>query len=191
MNSIYTAKIIGIDGLGGSGKTTFAGKLERQLKHAIVFHIDDFIYPRKIRYDESVTPWEAYYYKQWRYEYFIRKVLHPVMSGLTVDESMEFYKKETDQYIRKRITIPVGTQVIVEGVFLQRKELRNYFDFVVYIDVNKNTRLMRVLKRDTYIGTKEEIIAKYEQRYFPAEEMYVKEYNPGHLADLVITNPED
>ena len=104
---------------------------------------------------------------------------------------MEFYDKETDQYIKKRITIPVGTQVIVEGVFLQRKELRNYFDFVVYIDVNKNSRLLRVLNRDTYIGTKEEIIAKYEQRYFPAEEMYVNEYDPGRLADRVITNLKD
>ena len=191
MNSISTARIIGIDGLGGSGKTTLAGKLKMQLENAIVFHIDDFIYPRNIRYDESVTEWEAYYYKQWRYEYLIKKILHPVISGLTVDESMEFYNKETDQYIQKWITIPVGTQVIIEGVFLQRKELRNYFDYVVYVDVNKNTRLRRVLNRDTYIGTKEEITAKYEQRYFPAEEMYVKEYDPGRLADLVITNVKD
>ncbi len=85
-----------------------------------------------------------------------------------------------------RSTIPVGTQVIIEGVFLQRKEFKEFFDYVIYIDIEKNTRLNRVLERDTYIGTKEEISAKYERRYFPAEEMYVKEYDPARLADQVI-----
>ena len=190
MKSISNARIIGIDGLGGSGKTTFAEKLQRQLGNAMFFHIDDFIHPINIRYDDKVPEWEAYYYKQWRYDYVIKTILEPISKGLSVDDILEFYNKDSDQYIRKQITIPVGTKVIIEGVFLQREELRKYFDFVVYIDTDKNTRLARVLQRDSYIGTAEEIIAKYEQRYFPAEEMYVQEYDPVRLADQVITKDE-
>ncbi|WP_432360099.1 AAA family ATPase [Sporosarcina sp. UB5] len=184
--SISKARLIGIDGLGGSGKTTLARILEGQLENVVLFHIDDFIHPRKIRYDESFPEWEAYYHKQWRYDYLINTILQPLANGLSIDKSIEFYNKEEDLYIREQITIPVDTKVIIEGVFLQREELRKYLDFVIYIDVDKDTRLKRVLERDTYIGTEEEIIAKYEQRYFPAEEMYVKEYNPTRLADQVI-----
>ena len=186
MNSISSARLIGVDGLGGSGKTTFAKMLQSKLANAVVFHLDDFIHPRNIRYDESVAEWEAYYYKQWRFDYLRKILLQPLASGLPVNTTIEHYHKETDQYVRTPITIPVDTQVILEGVFLQRKEFREFFDYIIFIDVDKNTRLNRVLERDTYIGTKEEISAKYDRRYFPAEEMYVKEYNPVRLANRVI-----
>lgn len=160
--------------------------LQTQLANAVVIHLDDFIHPRKIRYDDSVTEWEAFYYKQWRFDYLRKSILQPLASGLPVNATIELYHKETDQYVRTPITIPIGTQVILEGVFLQRKEFRDFFDYVIYLDIDKNTRLNRVLERDTYIGTKEEIRAKYERRYFPAEAMYVKEYDPVRLADRVI-----
>ena len=72
MNSISNARFIGIDGLGGAGKTTFAEKLQRQLGNSMIFHIDEFIHPRNIRYKETLNEWKAYYYKQWRYDYFWR-----------------------------------------------------------------------------------------------------------------------
>ncbi|WP_301110209.1 hypothetical protein [Sporosarcina sp.] len=43
----------------------------------------------------------------------------------------------------------------------------------------------RALNRDTYIGSKEEIIDKYERRYFPAEDVYMNDCNPLLLADYI------
>ncbi len=103
MNLISSARLIGIDGLGGAGKTTFANKLQSHLANAILFHLDDFIHPRNIRYDESVTEWEAYYYKQWRFDYLRKILLQPLANGLPVNANIEFYHKETDQYVRKPI----------------------------------------------------------------------------------------
>lgn len=48
----------------------------------------------------------------------------------------------------QRIRIPYSSILILEGVFLQRKELKNYFDFTIYPDVSKKIRLSRVLVRD-------------------------------------------
>jgi len=187
MDTKSKAKLIGIDGLGGSGKSTLALKLQKELKNVMCFHLDDFIHPRSIRYDEKIAEWEAYYYKQWRYMYLINTILLPLKNGLSIDDYIDFYDKETDQYIRKHIKIPAGSIVIIEGVFLQRSELRKFFDYVIYIDVDKETRRKRVLERDSYIGSLQDINEKYEQRYFPAEEIYVKEYDPAHLADEVIS----
>lgn len=55
-----------------------------------------------------------------------------------------------------------------------------------YIDISEDVRMSRVLIRDTYIGNEQQIIDKYENRYFPAERKYYNEYHPEQLADFVI-----
>lgn len=177
--------LLGIDGLGGSGKTTYAYQLQQQLKHSIVVHLDDFIHMEKVRYNEDFEEWYGYYYLQWRYDYLIDKLLGPLKNGLAIHETIELYDKETDSYIMQEIEIPLGTTVIVEGVFLQRPELRAYFDRVIYLEVDRGTRIKRVVDRDTYIGSSEEIVRKYNKRYLPAEDMYVAQCNPLALADAV------
>jgi uridine kinase len=50
-NSPYRPFILGIDGLGGSGKTTLALQLKNELKAAncetVILHIDDYIVERE------------------------------------------------------------------------------------------------------------------------------------------------
>ena len=79
------------------------------------------------------------------------------------------YDKETDTYYTQTIVLPVHGVLIAEGVFLQRAPLKNQFDKIIYLSVPECVRLNRVLQRDTYIGTTQQIIEKYENRYFPAE----------------------
>ena len=183
--------IIGIDGLGGSGKSTYAQELKGQIESSILFHLDDFIHPKEIRYNNDYEEWYCYYQLQWRYDYLIHKLLNPLKNGLDVCESIEIYDKKTDSYIIREIRIPAGTTVIIEGVFLQRPELERYFNLVIYIDVNEEKRLDRVLNRDTYIGNREEIVHKYEHRYFPAEAEYVKQCNPLMRADVIERDMEE
>ncbi|MEK4024846.1 uridine kinase [Sporosarcina sp. FSL W7-1283] len=170
--------VIGIDGLGGSGKSTYARDLQQAIKGVHLFHLDDFIHPKKIRYNEEYEEWYGYYYLQWRYEYLINELLAPLKNEGEVRRTIELYDKETDGYIEQEIDIPSGSIVLIEGVFLQRPEIRPYVDHVIFLNVDKQTRLKRVIDRDVYIGTKEEIISKYERRYFPAEEMYMKLCKP-------------
>ncbi|WP_421102373.1 AAA family ATPase [Sporosarcina psychrophila] len=177
--------LIGIDGLGGSGKTMYAYKLQQQLEGSVILHLDDFVHKKEVRYNENYEEWYCYYHLQWRYDYLIQKLLLPLKSGLDVNETIEVYNRETDSYILREIEIPAGTTVIVEGVFLQRPELRPYFEIVVYLELDQETRLKRITDRDIYMGNKKEIALKYDQRYFPAEEKYIEQCNPLALADIV------
>ena len=184
-NHSKCSTLIGIDGLGGSGKTMYAYKLQQQLEGSVILHLDDFIHKKEVRYNENYEEWYCYYHLQWRYDYLIQKLLLPLKSGLDVNETIEVYNRETDSYMLRKIEIPVGTTVIIEGVFLQRPELRPYFETVIYLELDKETRLQRISDRDIYMGNKEEIALKYEQRYFPAEEKYIEQCNPLALADVV------
>lgn len=184
--------VIGIDGLGGAGKSTIVNSLKLELNNkrheCYILHIDDFINKREIRYDDSKEQWYCYYNIQWRYDYLIKEILEPIKRGEEIKKGIELYDKENDEYTAKQIHIPKGEILILEGVFLQRKELKDYLDFTIYLDVEKEVRLKRVLKRDGYIGDAEEIKCKYEKRYFPAEDRYLMEYNPIGNADLVLKN---
>lgn len=181
--------IIGIDGLGGAGKSTISeavyGQLCRDGYNVTLLHIDDFIHPRSVRYNDNYTEWECYYNIQWRYDYLVDEVIQPIKSGVFKD-TIELYDKENDTYYLSNADISAGSIVIVEGVFLQREELCNLFDFMIYIDISESVRLERVLERDGYIGDKEQIKEKYDNRYFPAERYYVEKCLPAMNADYII-----
>lgn len=184
--------IIGIDGLGGSGKSTISNMLSERLSNKgynnIILHIDDFIFPRNIRYNAEYPEWQCYYNLQWRYDYLTNDILLPIKQNRVLDSYIELYDKESDNYKKEKLEIKSKTIVIVEGIFLQRKELKGLFDYVIYIDVTECIRLERLIKRDTYIGSESDIISKYQNRYFPAEHKYIEECNPRKQADYVINN---
>lgn len=181
--------IIGIDGLGGAGKSTISEKICQKLEennyHTILLHIDDFIHVRKVRYNAEYPEWQCYYDLQWRFDYF-SNVINEIRNNSDDCISVELYDKDHDIYFTQSFPIHDNTIVIVEGIFLQRKEYSNLFDYMIYIDIPEEDRLHRVLKRDTYIGNKQQIIDKYKNRYFPAEHRYIEEYRPGENADFVL-----
>ena len=182
--------IIGIDGLGGAGKSSISEDIYEKLSGENipieVLHIDDFIHPKNIRYNDNYAEWECYYNLQWRYDYLLDSVINPIKQNGKFNGLIELYDKDEDKYEKKPVDIKEGSVVLVEGIFLQREELSQVFDYMIYIDVPEAERLKRVLKRDGYIGTADDIREKYENRYFPAERYYESKYSPSKLADYVI-----
>lgn len=189
-HTLQKTLVIGIDGLGGAGKTTIVNSLKLELSNksynSLILHIDDFIHPKSIRYIESKEEWYCYYNIQWRYDYLIKEIFMPIKEGIEIDKEIEIYNMDNDAYTLEQITIPQGSILLLEGIFLQRKEIRKYFDYIIYLDTPKEVRLNRVIDRDKYIGNSEDIKSKYERRYFPAEDKYVEEYCPMGNADLVL-----
>ena len=185
----HKVTVVGIDGLGGAGKSTISERICERLEsykfNIILLHIDDFINVREIRYNTAYPEWQCYYDLQWRYGYFV-ETINQIKNGAKNQVEVELYDKDNDNYYKQSYNVTEHTVVIVEGIFLQRKELKGIFDFMVYIDIPETVRLERVLKRDTYIGNKQQIVDKYQNRYFPAEHKYFREYQPNKLADYVI-----
>lgn len=172
--------IVAIDGLSGSGKTTIVQQFEQE-KDVVIIHIDDHIVERKQRYHTQHAEWYEYYQLQWDINYLkenLFKKLHANGKQLW----LPFYNRETDSSINKAIPIPPRCIVIIEGIFLLREEWRKFYDYIIFLNCAKEIRYERALQRDQYLGNLEQRMKTYKNRYWPAEEYYLKEHNPLKLA---------
>ncbi|WP_064099872.1 MULTISPECIES: kinase [unclassified Sutcliffiella] len=180
--------IIGIDGLGGSGKTTLACKLKRELIAAsyetVILHIDDYIVEREKRYQTGNAEWYEYYYLQWDVE-LIQGELFRKLNRNNSPITLPFYDHSINAIRNKNVNIPSNAIIIIEGVFLLRKEWRSFFDFSVFLECSHELRSKRVLGRDVYLGAYQTRMEKYQKRYWLAEDYYLNKENPIENADYI------
>lgn len=179
--------VVGIDGLGGAGKTTFVHKLQLNLREKCdlnIIHMDDHIVERQIRYDTRFPEWYEYYYLQWDVALLTDQLFEKIHknAGPLI---LPHYDKGKDKITDMVISFSTNSLFLIEGVFIQRNEWRSYFDEVIFLDCPKEERYKRVLERDTYIGNKQAILEKYEKRYWRAEQFYVETENPLKKATKV------
>ncbi|SES30947.1 kinase [Psychrobacillus sp. OK032] len=183
--------IIGIDGLGGAGKTTITETITKELTFAgqkvLVIHIDDLIEEREKRYNTGHSEWYEYFWLQWDVQGIKEKLFEAVHEKLN-HLHLKFYDKDNDRCYMENINIEQCNVILIEGIFLQRREWKGFFDYLIYLDCPKNVRSERVLQRDTYIGNINERLKKYERRYWTGEDYYLKEINPIQSADIVLNS---
>ncbi len=180
--------IIGIDGLGGAGKTTFAKDLKHELEqkgsHVTILHIDDYIVESKKRYGTGFEEWKEYYFFQWDIG-LIQSQLFEKMHQYKSELMLPFYDHSTDKVVTKQVDIASASILLIEGVFLQRKEWKPFYDFTIFIDCSREVRMERVLDRDVYLGEHVARVKKYERRYWPAEANYMEIEEPDEKADIL------
>ncbi|MGE7919566.1 kinase [Viridibacillus sp. NPDC093762] len=185
--------IVAIDGLSGAGKTTLVKKIEQELSNnnssVVIIHIDDHIEKKHKRYETGHEEWYEYYYLQWD----IKMLTTSLFEGLRNNKkniTLPFYDKSSDSISAKQTTVAVNSIILIEGIFLQRKEWREFYDYTIFLDCPRELRYERVLNRDSYIGDKQAILLKYKRRYWLGEEHYLNTENPIKNADIVIgTDP--
>src|SRR5690625_1744897 len=167
--------LVGIDGLGGSGKTTLIKNVKQELMNhdcnVVTFNLDDYIVEKNKRYDTGYEEWYEYYYLQWDVRRLRKNMFEALHKNCSILQ-LPFYDKRKDCISTKQYTIVSDQIVLLEGIFLQRREWKDFYDFVIFLDCPRDLRLQRVMNRDSYIGDYQAILNKYQTRYFPGEEHY-------------------
>ena len=174
--------ILGLDGLSRSGKTTLSKKLCERLKERNIpyqlLHLDDYIVEREKRYQTGNEEWIEYYQLQWDVKWLTQHFFGNLK--LSNELNLPFYDVESDTSKMKTIQLPVQGVIVIEGVFLQRKEWRSFFDRVVYLDCPRSKRFVRESE------VAQENLSKFTNRYWKAEDYYLSTVSPKEQADLVI-----
>jgi uridine kinase len=170
---------VGIDGVSGAGKTTFADALAPLVAAPVVrASIDDFHLPRAVRHRRGEGP-ESYYEDTFDVGRLRRELLEPFARGEPIRTAVFDHVRDVP-VDEPPFLPPPGAVLIVDGVWLHKPELRDAFDLTIWLATDRRVALERAIARD---GMPE----RYATRYVPAETRYIEEIRPETLADLVVT----
>lgn len=184
-------RVIGINGVDTSGKTTFTKNYSAFLKSVgiknEIVSIDDFHNPSEIR-SKGNNEIDAYYENAFNYRQIIDEIFETLRKTGSVEKDVLCLNLDTNKYKNVRhYRIDNETVVLVEGVLLFRPPLAEYLDGKVFLYVDFDEVLRRAAIRDVpKYG--EEFLQKYEKKYIPIQKRYLSEYKPEENCDIWVDN---
>ena len=86
---------------------------------------------------------------------------------------------------------PPNAVLVMDGVFLLRPELEACWDYRIWVEVPFAVALERAQERDVaLLGSQEEVLARYLQRYIPGQKLYLEAVHPQERADAIVFNED-
>jgi uridine kinase len=183
---------VGIDGVDGAGKTTFANEVAKELgllgRTVIRASVDGFHNPKMIRYQRGRTSPEGFFRDSYNYAALKRLLLDP----LSPDGSGRYRLAVFDFLMDKPISADEaqaypGAVLVFDGIFLHRPELRTYWDFSIFLDVRFEVSIPRGARRGIGFGSADPEAAE-NVRYVEGQKLYLLECEPKRYATLVVDN---
>jgi uridine kinase len=185
---------VAIDGVDAAGKTTLADELAEHLSRAehqvIRASVDGFHNPRAVRYQRGADSPEGYYRDSFDHDALLNLLLLPLGEG----GSLRFHRAVFDFRVDAEISVSEEVAdpnaiLLFDGVFLLRPELREYWDFSIYVKASFDVTLGRVLVRDNALfGSETETRRRYGARYIPGQQLYLAEAQPEAFASVIVDN---
>lgn len=184
--------LLAIDGVDGSGKTTFAAHLATAFgsagRWAFVVHEDDFLNPRAVRYRLGRDSPEGYFLDTYDLPALTVKVLDAVAArqGRHIVPAVFDYRADSPVEVAP-VEVPADGVVIVEGMFLHRDELVGRWDLSVFLDVPFAETARRMAQRD---GTDPDPEHPSMRRYIGGQHHYLAACDPHRRATFVVDNTD-
>ena len=178
--------IIGIAGGSGSGKTSVAKALVKDMHLNGTVIIEQDWYYKDLAHlpQEERMKWNFDHPDSVEFDLLI-KDLNAMVRGETVDVPQ--YNYVTHSRAKETLTITPQKVIIVEGIMvLYEAKLRELLDIKLYVDTDPDIRFIRRLKRDIYKRGRaiDNVIDQYMQTVRPMHETFVEPSK--RFADVII-----
>jgi uridine kinase len=183
---------VAIDGVDGAGKTVFAHELARVIethgRPVIRASVDSFHNPKSRRYRLGRGSPEGFYLDSYDYTRLKELLLDPLSPG-----GINYYRSAVfDHTTDSEVSVPeqravAGSILLFDGIFLHRPELRGYWDFSIFLDVDFAVSIPRGAQRGTGSG---DPAAPENRRYIEGQRIYLHECDPKGRATMIIDNED-
>ena len=183
--------LVAVSGIDGSGKTTLAREIESALAargfRVALIGADPWHQPASIRFAEE-DPAAHFYHHAFRFEDLFNRLVDPLKRDGSVTLTANLMRLNPESryphtYLFRRIDI-----ILVEGIFLLRRDLRHRYDLAFWVDCTFETALERALSRNQEGLTRERLVSEYRRIYFPAQRIHLAMDWPRFFADSLLPN---
>lgn len=158
--------LIGIDGIGGSGKSTVAQRIQQEIASTEIIALDDFRSKEVYEVDQKKL---------------ITQLLNPLKKGQATSYTKWLWGEE--RYSDLIEVKPEGV-FIFEGVTALHPNLSEYYDLKIWVDCSAEKAFQRGLSRDRN-EYKIDTEKSWLEQWIPYEQEYIKKYKPQEVADIV------
>ena len=165
----HATLLIGIDGVGGAGKTTLSSWIKANLNNVSIVQLDDFYSPELNRADRKVV---------------LKQVFLPLENDS--DARYQIFDWRINA-LTDWFTIAPGGVVIIEGVSALHSDFAEKYDFRIWIECPPEVGFRRRVERDK-IRDKVDNTNKWREIRMPQEKEYVESEKPQLRADYVLVN---
>ena len=182
--------LVAIDGRDAAGKSILAKELAENLRrrgaNVIEASIDGFHNPREYRYKRGRDSPKGYYLDSFNHEILKKQLLDPLKTG-DLRVRLKAFDYTVDEVLESPVVeVQPDVVLVFDGVFSLRPELRDYWDYSIYLYVDEEESLRRGLARNQ--GDEEEAKHRYEVRYIAGQRLYYSEADPLKHASIIIDN---
>ncbi|MHC0551923.1 uridine kinase family protein [Salinicoccus sp. CNSTN-B1] len=166
--------VVGIDGGGGAGKSTFSKALKSNHPDNIdIVEMDDLYKESKFRNEKDTSIGS-----NWDLDRVVAQVLAPLKNNNeTQYQRYDWDKDMLDNWI----DIEKNKIVLVEGCYSLSEKLNSYYDYKIWVESPEHLRLNRGVERDG-----EENRYMWEDIWMPDEVRYIQLENPRDTVDLIL-----
>ena len=188
--------LVGIDGVDGAGKTTFADDLASLLRESglevIRISMDDYLNPQSRRYAQGRTSAQGFFDDSYDYERLTEDVLEPLSQDGCGRYRTASYDLTSESEVKSPWRIaPDDAVVIIDGMFIHRDELcssrkKKVWDISVWLEVPFEESFHRLAEREAKITP--DPADPGNARYYQGQLLYLESCDPAQRADVVVEN---
>lgn len=152
--------------------------------------VDGFHRPRVERYRRGRFSAEGYLDDARDWTAIRHLLLDPLGPGGDLLYRTASFDLDSDQPVAQEPLRAMSDAIlIVDGTFLQRPELADAWDVVIFVAVSEAVAVQRGAQRDaTLLGGEDKAREMHERRYQPAFELYQARVSPERRAHIVVDN---
>jgi uridine kinase len=185
------AVLAGVTGIDGSGKGYVTARLANRLRgqglNVAAIGIDGWLNLPAVRFDPA-NPAEQFYLHALRFDALFAQLVLPLRDRRTLRLEADYAEETATAYCKHVYDFADADVILLEGIFLLKREYRGHFDLSVWLDCTFETALERALSRRQEGLPPAETVRAYETIYFPAQRIHLERDNPRAAASRVIPN---
>src|SRR5262249_43320518 len=134
------------------------------------------------------NPAGHFYNNALRFEEMFAQLVFPLRSARSIRVEADFAEEQATSFRKHTYAFTNLDIVILEGIYLLKREFQAFYDYSVWIECTFETALERALQRGQEGLSIQETIDAYRTIYFPAQEIHLSRDHPREAASEILNN---